>query len=309
MIQDLLHDLTHLWRVKIVNDFLTERKKKLEDFKRNVRKKATNASPIDIPDGIFIKCDQCGAAIFEKTLETNHQICPYCDFHFRMGAQKRLNLTVDEDSFEELDKHLHSANPLEMPDYEEKLNIGKKLSGMEDAFLAGTATIVKIKVAIGILDSNFMMGSMGSVVGEKVTRLIEYATKEKLPLIIFSASGGARMQEGILSLMQMAKTSGALHYFDEKGLLYISVLTNPTTGGVAASFATLGDINIAEHSSLIGFAGARVIKQTIRQDLPEGFQTDKFQLDHGMVDLVVHRKDMRKTLYKLLQLHQMREDD
>ncbi len=297
-----------LWRVKTVNDFLTERKKKLEDFKRNVRKKAINAQPIDIPDGIFVKCDQCGAAIYEKTLETNHQICPYCEFHFRMGAQKRLNLTVDEGSFSELDHLVVSLNPLDMPDYQDKLAMGKKLSGMDDAFLSGTATIVKIKVAIGILDSNFMMGSMGSVVGEKVTRLIEHATKERLPLIIFSASGGARMQEGILSLMQMAKTSGALHYFDEEGLLYISVLTNPTTGGVAASFATLGDINIAEHSSLIGFAGARVIKQTIRQDLPEGFQTDQFQLEHGMVDMVVHRKDMRKTLYKLLQLHPMRKD-
>lgn len=291
-----------------MSDFLTERKQKLEDFKRNVRKKATNYEPIDIPDGIFVKCDQCGAAIYEKTLETNHQICPFCDFHFRMGARKRLEMTVDDGSFVELDRLVTSLNPLEMPDYNEKLAIGKKLTQMEEAFLSGTAEIVKIKVALGVLDSNFMMGSMGSAVGEKVTRLIEFATKEKLPLIIFSASGGARMQEGILSLMQMSKTSGALHYFDHEQLLYISVLTNPTTGGVAASFASLGDINIAEHSSLIGFAGARVIKQTIRQDLPEGFQTDKFQLDHGMVDLVVHRKDMRKTLYKLLQLHQFGRD-
>ena len=286
-----------------MNDFLTERKKKLEDFKRNVRKKTTTYEPIDIPDGIFIKCDQCGAAIYEKTLITNHYICPYCDYHFRMGAKKRLDMIVDEGSFTEIDEKLSSVNPLNMPDYEEKLAIGKKLSDMEEAFLSGTATIVKINVAIGVLDSQFMMGSMGSAVGEKVTRLIEYATDKKLPLIIFSASGGARMQEGILSLMQMTKTSAALHYFDEAGLLYISVMTNPTTGGVAASFASLGDINIAEHSSLIGFAGARVIKQTIRQDLPEGFQTDQFQLDHGMVDLVVHRRDLRKTLYKLLSLH------
>jgi acetyl-CoA carboxylase carboxyl transferase subunit beta len=287
-----------------VNDFLTERKKKLEDFKRNVRKKATNYEPLDIPDGIFVKCDQCGAAIYEKALITNHHICPYCDFHFRIGAKSRLEMIVDEGSFIEIDKMMTSSNPLNMPDYEEKLAIGKKLSHMEEAFLSGTASIVKIPCAIGILDSQFMMGSMGSAVGEKVTRLIEHATKEKLPLIIFSASGGARMQEGILSLMQMSKTSAALHYFDMAKLLYISVMTNPTTGGVAASFASLGDINIAEHSSLIGFAGARVIKQTIRQDLPEGFQTDQFQLDHGMVDLVVHRKDLRKTLYKLLSLHQ-----
>ena len=289
-----------------MNDFLDQRKIKLEDFKKNVRKKTTAYEPIDIPDGLFIKCEQCGAAIYEKNLEVNHQICPFCDFHFRMGAQKRLDLTVDHGSFIELDRLLTSANPLSMPDYEDKLSKGKKISKMEEAFISGTAEIVGIPVAIGVLDSNFMMGSMGSAVGEKVTRLIEHALSKKLPLIIFSASGGARMQEGILSLMQMAKTSAALHYFDEKGLLYISVMTNPTTGGVAASFASLGDINIAEKSSLIGFAGARVIKQTIRQDLPEGFQTDQFQLEHGQVDLVVHRKDMRKMLYNLLQFHQNR---
>ena len=291
-----------------MNDFINERKAKLEDFKKNVRKKSTNYSPVDIPDGIFIKCEQCGAAIYEKNLETNQLICPYCEFHFRMGAHKRLDLIVDAGSFQEMDRLMTSSNPLNMPDYEDKLLIGKKLTKHEDAFLSGIATIVNIKVGIGILDSHFMMGSMGSVVGEKVTRLIEVATKERLPLIIFSASGGARMQEGILSLMQMAKTSAALYYFDQAGLLYISVMTNPTTGGVAASFASLGDINIAEKSSLIGFAGARVIKQTIRQDLPEGFQTDQFQLEHGMVDLVVHRKELRKTLYKLLQLHSERKD-
>lgn len=290
-----------------MNDFIAERKKKLDDFKRNVRKKSTNYEPIDIPDGIFIKCDQCGAAIFEKVLQAQHYICPYCDFHFRMGAKKRIDITVDEHTFNPMFDHLSSVNPLSMPDYEDKLNQGKKLSGLEEAFLCGTAEIVGIKVALGVLDSQFMMGSMGSVVGEKVTRLIELATQEKLPLIIFSASGGARMQEGILSLMQMAKTSAALYYFEQQKGLFLSVLTNPTTGGVAASFASLGDINIAEHSSLIGFAGARVIKQTIRQDLPEGFQTAQFQLDHGMVDLVIHRKDMRKTLYRLLTLHQRKD--
>lgn len=289
-----------------MNDFLNERKSKLEDFKKNIRKKHTNYEPIDIPDGLFIKCEQCGAAIYEKNLEANHSICPYCDFHFRMGAQRRLELTVDHGSFKPINSRIISTNPLSMPDYMDKLETGKKLSKMNEAFLSGTATIVNMPCAIGILDSSFMMGSMGSAVGEKVTRLIEYAGQNKLPLVIFSASGGARMQEGILSLMQMAKTSAALHYFDQQGLLYISIMTNPTTGGVAASFASLGDINIAEKSSLIGFAGARVIKQTIRQDLPEGFQTDQFQLDHGQVDLVVNRKDMRKTIYKLLQFHQER---
>ncbi len=286
-----------------MNDFLSERKKKLENFKKNIRKKHVNYDPIDIPDGLFVKCDQCGAAIYEKTLEANHSICPYCEYHFRMNATKRMSLTFDQGSFEELFSEIQSSNPLNMEGYEDKIEKGKKFSGLNEAFLCGTASLVNILTAVGILDSNFMMGSMGSAVGEKVTRLIEYAAKENLPLIIFSASGGARMQEGILSLMQMAKTSAALEYFDQKGLLYISVMTNPTMGGVAASFASLGDINIAEKSSLIGFAGARVIKQTIRQELPEGFQTDAFQLAHGQVDLVVHRKDMRKTLYKLLQFH------
>ncbi len=291
-----------------MNDFLNNRKTKLEDFKKNIRKKKTNYEPIDIPDGLFVKCDQCGAAIYEKALDINHLICPYCDYHFRMGASKRLSLTIDQGSFEEMFPNIQSKNPLNMDDYEDKIEKGKKLSGLNEAFLCGTASLVGIKIAIGVLDSNFMMGSMGSAVGEKVTRLIEYATEHSLPLIIFSASGGARMQEGILSLMQMAKTSAALEYFDQKKCLYISVLTNPTTGGVAASFASLGDINIAEKSSLIGFAGARVIKQTIRQELPEGFQTDVFQLIHGQIDMIVHRKDMRKTLYKLLHLHHGKQE-
>jgi acetyl-CoA carboxylase carboxyl transferase subunit beta len=304
MILVLLQDSMQSWRRSVVNDFINDRRSKLLDFKKNIRKKRGETEPIDIPDGLFLKCDHCGAAIYEKALEANHSICPYCEYHFRMGARKRLSLVIDHGSFTEIDEHLMSVNPLNMPNYEDKIASGKKLSQLNEAFLSGIGEIVGMKVAIGILDSNFMMGSMGSAVGEKVTRLIEHATKQNLPLIIFSASGGARMQEGIYSLMQMAKTSAALYYFDQKKLLYISILTNPTTGGVAASFASLGDINIAEKSSLIGFAGARVIRQTIRQELPEGFQTDQFQLEHGQVDLVVHRKDMRKMLYKLLILHQ-----
>jgi len=190
-----------------------------------------------------------------------------------------------------------------MPDYPQKLTAGAKASGLNEAFLSGTAKLAGRMIAIGVLDSNFMMGSMGSVVGEKVARLVEHACENRLPLILFSASGGARMQEGILSLMQMAKTAGALARFHEAGLFYVSVLTNPTTGGVAASFASLGDVNIAESSSLIGFAGPRVIKQTIRQELPDGFQTEQFQMKHGQVDLVVNRKDMRVTLARLLQFH------
>lgn len=289
-----------------MNDFIEERKKKLEQFKKTVRKKTTTSEPIDIPTGLFIKCDRCQAAIYEKNLKANQLICPYCDYHFRMPAKDRMESIVDGGSFKILFDHIMSLNPLDMEGYQDKIDKAKAISSLNEAFYCGTAKIVGLNVAIGILDSFFMMGSMGSAVGEKVTRLIEYASDHDLPLIIFSASGGARMQEGILSLMQMAKTSAALVKLDLKKLVYISVLTNPTTGGVAASFASLGDIIIAEKSALIGFAGARVIKQTINQDLPKGFQTDVFQLEHGQVDMVVGRKDMRKTLYQLLVLHEVR---
>lgn len=286
-----------------MNDFISEHKRRIKSFKDRLFKKESN-KPIDIPSGLFLKCDECGKAIYEKELELNQSVCPNCDYHFRIGARKRLSITVDKDTFCELDSHLTSLNPLNMPGYEEKVKSAQKLTQMPEAFVSGTAKIGGFDCAVGVLDSHFMMGSMGSVVGEKVTRLIEKALKDHLPLIIFSASGGARMQEGILSLMQMAKTSGALYQFDQEKLLYISVLTNPTTGGVAASFSSLGDINIAEKSSLIGFAGARVIKQTIKQDLPPHFQTAQFQLEKGQVDMVVSRKDMRDKLILLLKLHQ-----
>ena len=285
-----------------MNDFINDRKEKLKAFKDRFFKKESN-KPIDIPSGLFLKCEECGKAVYEKELEQNKGVCPSCDYHFRIGARKRILLTTDENSFETLFDDICSVNPLEMPGYDMKLQGSIKLTQQNEAFVCGKATIQAIPCAIGVLDSTFMMGSMGSAVGEKVTRLIEYSVTHKLPLIIFSASGGARMQEGILSLMQMAKTSGALYYHNEAGLLFISVLTNPTTGGVAASFASLGDINIAEKSSLIGFAGARVIKQTIKQDLPPHFQTAQFQLDKGQVDLVVSRKDMKHTLATLLALH------
>lgn len=284
-------------------DFLSERKLKIKSFHEDILKKKITATPLDIPDGIFIACEQCHVALYQKKLTENHNVCPHCGFHFKIGAQKRLDLTVDVGSFQPIDSDIISLNPLDMPGYEDKLSKSKKASSLNEAFIGGKATLVNIPIVIGILDSTFMMGSMGSAVGEKVTRLIEFAIVKQLPLVIFSASGGARMQEGILSLMQMAKTSAALKKMHDKKLLYISVLTNPTTGGVAASFASLGDINIAEKSSLIGFAGKRVIKQTIMQDLPVGFQTDQFQLDHGQVDMVVTRKDMRKMLYKIIKLH------
>lgn len=285
-----------------MSDFISERKKRIQEFKERFLNIGKN-KPIDIPDGLFVKCDECGAALYEKELEQKLSVCPNCGHHFRIGARKRITITVDPNSFCEVDQDLTSTNPLEMPDYELKMESAKKLTHQNEAFVGGSATIFGYPCYIGVLDSYFMMGSMGSVVGEKVTRLIERATKDKRPIILFSASGGARMQEGILSLMQMAKTSGALYYLNQAGVLFISVMTNPTTGGVAASFASLGDINIAEKTATIGFAGARVIKQTIKQDLPPHFQTAEFQLDKGQVDLVLSRHDIRPTLAKLLLFH------
>ncbi|MFA7417307.1 MAG: acetyl-CoA carboxylase, carboxyltransferase subunit beta [Acholeplasma sp.] len=286
-----------------MNHLLDERKKRLSKFHELIKKRPIETTPVDIPDGVFTQCEQCNSAIYNKDLENNYDVCPYCSYHFKINAVKRLKYTLDDNTFKPLFENITSKNPLGMPEYEEKLEKGMRMSKMNEAFLAGTGNIDGQRLAIGVLDSFFMMGSMGSVVGERITRLIEYAAKNDLPLVIFSASGGARMQEGILSLMQMAKTSGALNLLDQKGLVYISVMTNPTTGGVAASFASLGDINIAERSSLIGFAGARVIKQTIGQDLPLGFQTDVFQLQKGQVDLVVLRSHMKKTLSYLLKIH------
>lgn len=288
-----------------MHEFLDERKKKIEEFKKDIRKKPLQTKPVDIPEGLFIKCDDCGEPIYSKVLFENYMVCPHCNHHFKISARQRMHMIVDSGSFHELFINVKSVNPLAMEGYEEKLEKGRHTSGEDNAFLCGRARIDDYKVNIGILNPMFMMGSMGSVVGEKVTRLIEDAIEEENPLIIFSASGGARMQEGILSLMQMAKTSAAIKKLDEAGLLFISILTYPTTGGVAASFASLGDIMIAEEKAMIGFAGARVIKQTIRQDLPEGFQTDQFQLDHGQIDMIVHRVDMKKTLSKILRFHQV----
>ncbi|CCV64674.1 Acetyl-coenzyme A carboxylase carboxyl transferase subunit beta [Alteracholeplasma palmae J233] len=284
-----------------MKSLLNERKQKVLEFKKIVRKREFKYKPIDIPDHIFSQCEACMSALYNKELELNLHVCPYCGHHFRIGAKKRLQMIVDEDSITHLFKNIEASNPLLMPGYEDKLSTAQKFSGLDEALICASAKINKIPVYIAILDSQFMMGSMGSVVGEKLTRLIELSEQDKLPLIIFSASGGARMQEGILSLMQMAKTSAALSRLNQ---LYISVMTNPTTGGVAASFAALGDINIAEKTALIGFAGPRVIKQTIGEDLPEGFQTENFQLEKGQVDLIVHRKDMKSVLTQLLTLHQ-----
>jgi len=283
--------------------FLEDRKSKLEIFRTRVRKKIVKTEKIDIPSDLFIKCESCQELIYNDDFLKSYKVCPKCNYHFRINARERLNLILDKGSFQELFTELRTTNPLDFPDYEAKIKSYQEKTNENEAFICGLGMINKIPVALGVLDSYFMMGSMGSVVGEKVTRLIETALEKRLPLIIFSASGGARMQEGIFSLMQMAKTTAALKYYQDAGLLYISVLTHPTTGGVAASFAMLGDIIISEPKSLIGFAGQRVIKETIKQDLPEGFQTAEFQLEKGFVDLICDRKDLRNVLGKILSMH------
>lgn len=261
----------------------------------------------DMPEGLWHKCNHCGETLYVKDLERNLKVCEKCGFHFRLSASERIGFTLDENSFEEWDAQVSSLNPLEFPGYEDKIREAQEKTGLKEAVVTGKGTIEGQEVAIGIMDANFIMASMGSAVGEKLTRMMERALEQKLPVVVFSASGGARMHEGILSLMQMAKTSGAVAKLNEAGLLYISVLTDPTTGGVTASFASVGDINIAEQGALIGFAGPRVIEQTIRQKLPTGFQKAEFHLQHGFVDMVLHRAELKQVLADLISLHQPRE--
>ncbi|WP_203246662.1 acetyl-CoA carboxylase, carboxyltransferase subunit beta [Sporosarcina beigongshangi] len=257
----------------------------------------------DVPEGIMTKCPQCKNIILTKDLMKTLKVCPKCDHHLKMTAAERVDCLFDEGTFESIDNHLKTENPLQFPAYTEKIESDAKKTGLNEAVLTGTGKIDGYEVAVAIMDAHFRMGSMGSVVGEKITRAIEKATALGIPIIIFSASGGARMQEGVLSLMQMAKTSVALNRHASKGLLFISVMTYPTTGGVSASFASVGDINIAEPKALIGFAGRRVIEQTVREKLPEDFQTAEFLLDHGQLDAVVHRNEMKNTLVKIARLH------
>ncbi len=271
-----------------------------EDKKKNDRKKKKNEP--SIPDGMWIKCNTCKAIIYKKEV-TEYKLCPSCGAHFRMSPAERIAITCDEGSFIEFDKEMSSKNPMRYPGYGEVIEKAQEKSGIREAVVTGRCAIEGHETAIAIMDSHFMMGSMGSVVGEKVTRAVEYATQNRLPIIIFTTSGGARMQEGIMSLMQMAKASAALARHDEAGLLYVSVLTDPTTGGVTASFAMLGDIILSEPKALIGFAGQRVIQNTIQQKLPEGFQRAEFQLEHGFVDRIVHREKLRGELAKILELH------
>lgn len=251
-----------------------------------------------------IMCRNCDGMIERKDFLDNLHVCPRCGYHYRLNARERISMVCDKDTFIELYPDLESANPLEFPEYDQKIKEAQNENNELEAFACGEGEIDNHKVALGVLDSFFIMGSMGCVVGEKVTLLTEYATTHKLPLIIFTASGGARMQEGIFSLMQMVKTSAAIKEHNDAGLFYISVLTDPTTGGVLASFAGLGDIIIAERGALIGFAGKRVIKETIQQELPEGFQSVEFQLEKGFIDMIVDRKDLKSILVTLLNLHQ-----
>lgn len=261
----------------------------------------------NVPQGIMTKCPRCGKIIYTKLLIKNHKTCNECGYYFKVSANERLAMILDEDEFLEYDKQMTTRDPLGFPGYADKLVKTQTQTGLVDGLVTGKGRIEGVPVCLGIMDASFFMGSMGTAIGEKLARIFERATDERLPVIVFTASGGARMQEGIFSLMQMAKVSAAVAKHSEAGLLYITVLTDPTTGGVTASFAMLGDIILAEPGALIGFAGPRVIEQTIGQKLPEGFQRAEFLLEHGFVDRIVPREQQKATLGTLLKLHQ-RED-
>jgi len=263
----------------------------------------TETSSRDVPDTLWLKCPRCAEIIYTRELERNLKVCRKCSYHFRLTASERIAVTLDDGTFAEYDRDLSPTNPLQFPDYEQKIQAAQKETGLDEAVLVGEGTIAGQPVVIGVLDSRFIMGSMGSVVGEKVSRAFEQARDRNFPVIMFSASGGARMQEGLLSLMQMAKTSAAVNRFSQAGLLFVSVLTDPTTGGVLASYASLGDIIIAEPGALIGFTGPRVIEQTIRQKLPPDFQRAEMHLKHGFVDLVLERSQIKPTLGRILAFH------
>ncbi|MDQ0161083.1 acetyl-CoA carboxylase, carboxyltransferase subunit beta [Aeribacillus alveayuensis] len=262
----------------------------------------------EIPEGIMTKCPSCKKIMYTKELNKNLRVCVNCGHHHQMGAKDRIKSLLDGNSFIEYDADLISQNPLDFPDYLEKLEKDRAKTNLNEAVVTGEGTIDGYPIVIAVMDASFRMGSMGSVVGEKITRAIEKASEKRVPFIIFTASGGARMQEGVLSLMQMAKTSSALKLFSNQGGLIISVMTHPTTGGVSASFASLGDYNFAEPGALIGFAGRRIIEQTIREELPEDFQTAEFLLKHGQLDAVVHRHDLKETLVNILDIHQERRE-
>ncbi|MGE7666091.1 acetyl-CoA carboxylase, carboxyltransferase subunit beta [Ureibacillus composti] len=275
----------------------------------NINRKKTKGAIVNrekensFPADLMTKCPECKKIHLTKELENNLKVCPNCDHHMKMTSAERIACFLDEDTFESLDDHLQTVNPLKFPSYVEKIEVDQIKTGLNEAVLTGIGSLKGEQVVVAVMDSFFRMGSMGSVVGEKITRAIEKATEYQVPFIIFTASGGARMQEGVLSLMQMAKTSVALKRHSEHGQLFISIMTHPTTGGVSASFASLGDLNIAEPKSLIGFAGRRVIEQTVREKLPDDFQTAEFLLEHGQLDAIFHRKEMREKIATIVKLH------
>jgi acetyl-CoA carboxylase carboxyl transferase subunit beta len=266
---------------------------------------AVEMKKVQMPEGVWTKCKNCQEIIYTKEIERNLNVCPKCEYHFRISARERIDLVLDEASFAEMDANMQSVDFLDFKDskrYRDRIKATVKKSGGGDAVICGEGTINGLPVAVAVFDFSFMGGSMGSVVGEKITRVIERGLERRIPVLVFSASGGARMQESILSLMQMAKTSAALAKLRSASLPFISVLTDPTTGGVTASFAMLGDINMAEPKALIGFAGPRVIEQTIRQKLPEGFQRSEYLLEHGMIDMIVPRREMKERLFQILRI-------
>ena len=279
-------------------------------FKRTIANKSAGADKElkpEVPDGMLKKCNACKAAVFVDEVKKNAYICPHCGNYFRVHARRRIEMLADEGTFEEWDKVMPISNPLSYKGYEEKVKKLQEKTNLDEAIVTGKAKIGGISVVLGVCDSRFLMASMGENVGEKIARAVERATQERLPVVLFACSGGARMQEGIVSLMQMAKTSAALKKHSDAGLLYVPVLTDPTTGGVTARFAMLGDIILAEPGALIGFAGPRVIEQTIGQKLPEGFQRAEFQLEHGFVDAIVERKNLKITLNRILKMHHSRK--
>lgn len=272
-----------------------------------IKKRETTAkrieNKVDIQVGKWVKCDKCKEILYKETVRENYSICPNCGSYFRMHINKRIETIIDKGTYKRFDFDIDTTNPLNLEDYTEKIKNLRKKTGIQEAVGCGTGKINGEDVVICVMDSGFLMGSMGVVVGEKITYSIEKAIELKLPIVIFCVSGGARMQEGIISLMQMAKTTSAISKLNEAGLLYISVLTDPTYGGVTASFASIADIVLAEPKASIGFAGKRVIEQTIGEELPENFQTAEFMLEHGFVDKIVERKDLKDTIYKLILFH------
>lgn len=278
----------------------------IKDFFAKKKKYATVPSERlkqEVPEGIMKKCPQCKHIIYSKELKKTWNVCQSCGYHMPLTAYERIESLLDDDSFIEYDANMISENPLDFPNYIERLEKDREVSELNEAVVTGEGLIDSNPTVLAVMDARFRMGSMGSVVGEKITRAIEQADEKRMPFIIFTASGGARMQEGVLSLMQMAKTSVALKRFSDNGGLFISVMTHPTTGGVSASFASVGDFNFAEPGALIGFAGRRIIEQTIREKLPNDFQTAEFLMKHGQLDRVIPRGEMKETLAKILDMH------